>query len=93
MISSVWPADSLYNVTYYFINNGKLTINHGKPMKITALRQRAVDIVRRLSTDPVFKGDARIIEIVSSDGGERYVELEQAQLFVNEADGPGQPDS
>jgi len=34
MISSVRPADSLYNVTYYFIKNGNLTINNGKPMRI-----------------------------------------------------------
>jgi hypothetical protein len=37
-------------------------------------------------TDPVFKGNARILEIVSSDGSERYVGPEQVGLFVTNND-------
>jgi hypothetical protein len=55
-------------------------------MRIAALRQQAIDIVRQLMTDPVFRGNARILEIVSSDGRERYVGPEQAWLFVTDND-------
>jgi hypothetical protein len=77
MISSVRP-DSLYDI--------KLTLNGAKPMKITALRQEAVDIVRQLATDPIFKENARILEIVRVNGDERYVGPAQAWLFVTNND-------
>jgi hypothetical protein len=76
---------TVYDITYHFINNSehrKLTINNGKPRKITALRRRAVDIVCQMLTDSVFKENARILEIASSDRRERYTEPGEIGLFV-----------
>jgi hypothetical protein len=66
MIASFPPDDRLYIVTYA-IN----VINDGKPVTIAAMRQGAVGIARKLSTDPLFTDKARIIEIVSADGSDR----------------------
>jgi hypothetical protein len=62
-------------------------------MRITAARQGAVDIVRQLATDVVFRDNIRIVEIASIDGHERYAGPEEAWLFVSdndEADGASQ---